>query len=86
MTASELRRMADQVERQEAEATLSGVCEVVGIGVRELQGRSRTADTVKRRAVVAWILTVRLGWSLARAAEALRRTERQVIRLVAAEK
>lgn len=86
MTAAALRQLADQAERQEAEATLSGVCEVVGIGVRELQGRCRTSDTAKRRAVVAWILGERLRWSPGRVAGALHRTPRQVRRLLAAEK
>jgi hypothetical protein len=82
MTAEALRRLADEAEWQDREETLRGVCEAVGIGVRELQSRSRTADTVKRREVVAWILVDRLDWSQVKAARALGRTFRQVGRML----
>lgn len=78
MTAAELRRKAAELERLEGEATLAGVCELVGVGVRTVQSRERTADTARRRAVVAWVLCDRLRWTQTRAAEALGRTPRQV--------
>jgi len=86
MSAADLRRMADAAEEAERAATLDSVCRMVGVGVRAIQSRERTADTAKRRAIVAWILCDRLGWAQARAAKALGRTERQVIRLLQAER
>lgn len=59
------------------EAELSEVCQLCGIGVRTLQSRERTADTVRRRAVVVDLLRGR-GWREKIIAEALRRTARQV--------
>lgn len=77
-TSAELRRLAAQAETMEDEATLAAVCELAGLGVRTAQSRERTADTAKRRAVVAWMLCDRLRWPQAKAARRLGRTVRQV--------
>ena len=77
-TSAELQRRLAEMERAEGEATLTQVCAVVGIGLRAVQSRERTAATARARATVAWVLCDRLGWRQARAAAALGRTVRQV--------
>jgi hypothetical protein len=77
-TSTELRKRLAELEQAEGEATLAGVCEVVGIGLRAVQSRERTAETARKRAVVAWVLCDRLGWPQRRTAAALGRTVRQV--------
>lgn len=86
MKAADLKRMAEEAERLEANATLQSVCQMVEIGVGTLQSRERTADTAKRRAVVAWILSERLKWPPVLVAKAIKRTVRQVRTLVSQEK
>lgn len=86
MTAADLKRMAEQSELTEAWNTLGGVCAVVGVGLAAAQSRGRDADTAKKRAVVAWVLHDRLKWPVSRVARALRRTPRQVKRMVAQER
>jgi hypothetical protein len=78
--------MAAAAEQAEAEALLEGICRDVGVGLRALQGRERTPETAKRRAVVAWILRERLHWAPADVARALQRTPRQVRNMLAAER
>lgn len=80
-----MNRLHDVVaaaEQRHATAIIETTCMLVGIGVRTLQSRERTADTARRRAIVAWILCDRLGWPQAKAAVALGRTTRQVKRLL----
>ncbi len=86
MKAEELKRQAADLERAEREATLAGVCEVVGIGVKTLQSRERTRDTAKRRAVVAWVLHDRLQWRQADTAAALCCTVRAVKKMLRQER
>lgn len=77
-----LHDVVQGAEQRHASAIIETTCRLVGIGVRTLQSRERTADTARRRAVVAWILCDRLGWPQAKAAVALGRTTRQVKRLL----
>jgi hypothetical protein len=70
-----------RAEQRHEEAVLQDACTLANIGVRTVQGRSRTVDTVRRRAVVAWILK-RSGWKQQRIARALHRTTRQIKRLL----
>ena len=86
MTAAELKRLAEEAERAEAETTLGAVCEMVGIGVRTVQSRERTAETARKRAVVAWVLCDRLRWKQAKTAGALGRTVRQVKAMLRAQR
>lgn len=86
MKADELRQLLAQAERQEHAHTLAAVARIVGIGEGDLVGRDRRADTVQRRAVAAWILVDRLGWPVRRAAHHLRRTPRQVLALLRAQR
>ena len=86
MSVAELQRLAAAAERAETEATLAGVCEMVGVGAATVQSRERTRDTAKRRAVVAWVLQDRLHWPQAKVAATLCRTRRQVRRLLRQER
>lgn len=67
------------------EQLLMRTCDLVGIGLRSLQSRERFADTVRRRAIVAWLLRG-YGWKQAQIAKALHRTVRQVKRLLLSQK
>lgn len=82
MKSADLRQLLSQVETQEAAETFAAVARIVGIGEGDLTGRDRRADTVRRRAVVAWILVDRLQWPVRRAAHHLKRTPRQVLALL----
>ena len=73
--------MAD-FERQEDEEVLAAAAASVGVGVRSLQCRQRTADLAKRRAVVAWILHDELHWPQRRVASALARSVRQIRKML----
>lgn len=42
---------------------LAAACELARVGARTVQSRDRTADTARRRAVVAWVLADTLHWS-----------------------
>lgn len=76
-----LRKIADEADRRCAEKLLGSVCQMVGIGVRTLQSRERTDDTIRRRAVVAWMLHRKLRWSQQRTAAALNVSVRTVKRM-----
>lgn len=78
MTAADLRRLAAEAERREAEEVLAEAARLVGLGVADLVGRDRRAETARARAVAAWVLVDRCGWTQAKAATHLQRTERQV--------
>lgn len=71
----------EQAAQRHEEAVLNDVCRLAGIGLRTLQSRERTADTARRRAVVARLLK-RAGWTQCRTAEALHRTPRQIKNLL----
>lgn len=60
---------------------LQDACDQARIGIRTLESRERSADIARRRAVVAWILR-RKGWKLREIAPAMKRTIRQVKRMV----
>ena len=82
MSLPDLRSLVAQAERRDDEETLAEVAALVGVGVRALVSRERTADLARRRATVAWILHVRLHWTQARTAGALGRTARAVRMMV----
>jgi hypothetical protein len=71
-----------RAEVRHYEAVLNDVCAAVGLGLRTLQSRERTAETARKRAVVAWLLHIEAGWTQRRTAEALGVTTRQVERMV----
>lgn len=81
-----LQEIVRKAEDRHAAEVVEGACKLVGVGLRTLQSRERTADTARRRAVVAWILCDRLQWPQDKAAAALRRTTRQVKRLLRAQR
>lgn len=82
MSLPDLRSLVAQAERRDDEETLTEVAALVGVGVRALLSRERTADLARRRATVAWILHVRLHWTQARTAAVLGRTLRAVQMMV----
>lgn len=82
MIPPDLQRLVDEAEARYLDRTLDGVAASVGVGVRALQSRERTADLALRRAVVAWVLHDRLHWPQARVARALQRTTRQVQKML----
>ena len=82
MKSASLRQLLRQAEKQEAAETLAAVAQIVGIGEGDLTGRDRRADTVRRRAVAAWILVDRLKWPIEKTASHLARTQKQVRRLL----
>jgi hypothetical protein len=86
MTAAQLKELLAQAESQDAARTFAEVARLVGIGEATLTSRDRSADTVRRRGVVAWVLVERLGWTQAEAGKALNRTERQVRSLILRQK
>lgn len=86
MTAIELKKLWKEAVTAEGAQTFDRVCKMVGVGVGVVQSRDRTADVAKRRAVVAWVLNDRLKWPVSQVAQALKRTDRQIIRLVQAER
>lgn len=64
------------------EKTLAQACDLAAVGMRTVTGRERTAEVVRKRAVVAWILTREHAWTQKRIAKALRRSTRQVKNLI----
>jgi hypothetical protein len=82
MSLADLRVLVAQAEHADDETTVAEVAALVGVGVRALQSRERTADLARRRAVVAWVLHQRLGWTQARTARVLGRTVRAVQMMV----
>ncbi len=82
MNAETLKKLLADAENQEAGDTLDAVCKIVGIGTGTAQSVDRSKDASRKRAVVAWILHVRLGWAQGKVAKQLGRTERQVRRMV----
>ena len=78
----ELQRLLTEAEQRHDEATLDRVAANVGVGVRSLQCRQRTADLAKRRAVVAWILHDQLHWPQRRVARGLARSVRQIRKML----
>ena len=82
MSLANLRELVAQAERADDEITVAEVAALVGVGVRALQSRERTADLARRRAVVAWVLHERLGWTQTRTARVLGRTVRAVRMMV----
>lgn len=81
-----LQAIVREAEEREAGRVLEQVCKLVGVGVRTLQSRERTADTARRRAVVVWILCDRLNWPQRKAARACGRTVRQIKKLLRKER
>ena len=86
MIPPDLQRLVDEAERRYHEQALGQVCAAVGVGVRAVQSRERTADLARRRAVVAWVLHDRLDWPQARVATALQRTVRQIKKMLRKER
>ena len=82
MILSELQRLLSEAEQRHDEAALDRVAASVGVGVRSLQCRQRTADLARRRAVVAWILHDQLHWQQRRIARALGRGVRQIRKML----
>ena len=82
MSLADLRTLVTQAEQRHDEETLDCVAASVGVGVRSLQCRQRTADLAKRRAVVAWILHDELHWPQRRVASALARSVRQIRKML----
>lgn len=64
------------------EQIVAEACEQARIGVRTLQSRERTPDTVRRREVVAWILQHGHRLTQREIAHHLCRTPRQVKRML----
>lgn len=81
-----LQAIVRQAEERHALETLEAVCKMVGVGVRTLQSRERTADTARRRAVVVWILCDRLRWPALKAARATGRTRRAINKILRKER
>ncbi len=77
-----LQRLVADSELREDEEVLSKVAASIGVGVRSLQSRQRTADLAKRRAVVAWVLHNQLDWPQRRVARALGRGIRQIKKML----
>ena len=77
-TFRDLQRAADR----HREAVLNGLCALVGLGLRTLQSRERTADTARRRAIVADQLHRVHGWRQKQIAAALGRHSSQIKRLL----
>lgn len=73
-----MQALVREAEEREAAEVLGEVCRLVGIGVRTVQSRERTAETARKRAVVVWILCDRLRWPQGKAARATGRTVRQI--------
>lgn len=86
MIPDDLQRLVTAAERRHEEQILDTVAQSVGVGVRALQSRERTADLAKRRAVVAWVLHDRMNWPQKRVASALGRTIRQIKKMVRKER
>ena len=82
MSLADLRTLVTQAEQRHDEETLDCVAASVGVGVRSLQCRQRTADLARRRAVVAWILHDQLHWQQRRVARALGRGVRQIRKML----
>lgn len=82
LPADQLERVVAIAEARHQEAVLQEACALAGIGVRTLQSSDRTEDAARRRAVVAWILCDRAGWSQRQTARALGRTVRAVKKLL----
>jgi len=82
MIPPDLQRLVAEAEARYLDRTLDTVAASVGVGVRALQSRERTADLALRRAVVAWVLHDRLRWPQARVARALQRTTRQIKKML----
>lgn len=82
MISPDLQRIVAEAEQRHEAHILDQLATAVGAGVRDLQGRQRTADLAKRRAVIALVLHARLGWTQRRIARALCRTTRQIKRMV----
>ena len=66
------------VTEAEDQRTLAQVCQLVGIGERDLQGRDRRPEIAVKRAVVVWVLGSIQGWSRPRIAARIGRSEWQV--------
>ena len=81
MSIADLHTIVARAEAEARTTTLAECCQEAGIGVRSVTSRQRDPDTVRRRAVVAWLLR-RRGWTQLDIATALERTERQVRRLL----
>lgn len=86
MISPDLQRIVAEAEQRHEAQTLDQLATAVGAGVRDLQGRQRTADLAKRRAVIALVLHDRLGWTQWRIARALCRTTRQIKKMVRKER
>lgn len=77
--ANGLRSLAPAAE---VEPELAEACRQAGIGVRTLQGRSKERDTVTKRRVVAVILRKKAGWTVPAIAEAFKKTERAIQKML----
>lgn len=82
MTASALYKLAEEAERQEVPRVMADVARLVGIGEADLTSRDRRETIARARAVAAWILVDRLGWSQRKTAHHLRRTLREIERML----
>jgi len=82
MSATELRKIADEAERQEAPRIITEVARLVGIGEADLTSRDRREHIARARAVAAWILVDRLGWSIKKTAHHLKRQPLEVKRML----
>jgi hypothetical protein len=69
-------------EERMREKQLAEACRLARIGVRTVQSRERTADTARRRAVVAWILWTSADWKQHEIAARLGTTVRAVKKMV----
>lgn len=86
MIPPDLQRIVAEAEQRHEAQTLDQLAAAVGAGVRDLQSRQRTADLARRRAIVAWALHIRYGWTQRRVARALHRTVRQIKKMVRKER
>ena len=77
-----LTMVVRQAEDHLRERQLAEACRLARVGMRTIQSRERSADTARRRAVVAWILWTAADWRQAEIAQRLGVTKRQVIRMV----
>lgn len=82
MSLEKLTAALEQEQRRNDERTLGDVAQAVRCGIGTLQSADRRADIHRRRSVAAWILVYFQGWTVAKTAKSLHRTERQLLRLL----
>lgn len=70
-----------EAERMADTQVLAEACSHVGVGMATVQGSDRSADVVRLRATVVWLLRRSFGLSARRVGVVINRTERQARKL-----